>query len=258
MIRIVGSIITEFLLWREEILLKMLKKEDMPSIIDYMGKKVSNPFALLDDNGFILARSKGYNCIPGGTIWDTLKGNYLNLYDFYSPKEWKNIREQITAAGRRHILFCPERDVQHTYYTISLFDNGNMLGSIGAIDINGSFTDAEIAVMDMIRDMLEVYFSTEYDAVGSGKIITTSFNRLINGDYDIGAVRKSLNKRHWKTDDVFYLLAFEYLDTYRSEIELTSQLNLIHMQFPKSMTGLRNKQIIVVVRKEDYNLRDKR
>ncbi len=249
----VGSIITEFSHWRERILLKMLEKDDMQSIIDYMGTKVSNPFVLFDDNGFILARSKGHESIPDGTIWDTMKGNYLNLYDFYSPKEWKNIRQQMDAAGHKHVLFRPEKDVRHVYYAITLYDHDRMIGSMGAMDINEPFTDGQIAIMEMIRDMLEVYLRTEYNAVESGTIITTSFNRFINGDYDLNAIRKSLNKKHWKMDDNFYLLTFDFPEIVNSEIELASWMNLIHMQFPKSMIGLLNKQIVVVVRRKDYD-----
>ena len=231
----------------------MLEKDDMQSIIDYMGTKVSNPFVLLDDNGFILARSKGHESIPDGTIWDTMKGNYLNLYDFYSPKEWKNIRQQMDAAGHKHVLFRPEKDVRHVYYAITLYDHDRMIGSMGAMDINEPFTDGQIAIMEMIRDMLEVYLRTEYNAVESGTIITTSFNRFINGDYDLNAIRKSLNKKHWKMDDNFYLLTFDFPEIVNSEIELASWMNLIHMQFPKSMIGLLNKQIVVVVRRKDYD-----
>lgn len=254
----VGSIIAEFSHWREQIFLKMLEKDDMQSIIDYMGTKVSNPFVLLDDNGFILARSKGHESVPDGTIWDTMKGNYLNLYDFYSPKEWKNIRHQMDAAAHKHVLFRPEKDVRHIYYAITLYDHAHMIGSMGAMDINGPFTDGQIAIMEMIRDMLEVYLRTEYNAVESGAIITTSFNRLINGDYDLNAVRKSLNKKHWKMDDFFYLLTFDFLEMVNLEIELASWMNLIHMQFPKSMIGLLNKQIVVVIRRKDYDWNDKK
>lgn len=254
----VGSIIAEFSHWREQILLKMLEKDDMQSIIDYMGKKVRNPFVLLDDNGFILARSKGHESIPDGTIWDTMKGNYLNLYDFYSPKEWKNIRHQMDAAGHKHVLFRPEKDVRHIYYAITLYDHGHMIGSMGAMDINGPFTDGQIAIMEMIRDMLEVYLRAEYNVAESGSIITTSFNRLINGDYDLNAVRKSLNKKHWKTDEFFNLLTFDFPEIMNSEIELASWMNLIHMQFPKSMIGLLNKQIVVVLCRKDYDWNDKK
>lgn len=254
----VGLIIEEFSQWREHILLKMLEKEDMQSIIDYMAEKVCNPFSLLDDNSFILARSKGHELIPKGTIWDTMKGNYLNIYDFYSPREWKKIRLQMDTAGHSHILYRPEKDAQHIYYSINLYDHDVMIGSIGAMDINGPFTDGQLAVMEMIRDMLEVYFRTEYNAVESGSIITTSFNRLLNGDYDLNAIRKSLNKRHWKLDEDFYLLTFEFSDITRSEMELASFMNLIHMQYPKAMVGLKNKQIVISVRKKDYDQEDKK
>lgn len=254
----VGNIIAEFSYWRERILLKMLEKDDMQSIIDYMGTKVSNPFVLLDDNGFILARSKGHESIPDGTIWDTMKGNYLNLYDFYSPKEWKKIRHQMDAAGHKHVLFRPEKDVRHIYYAITLYDHGHTIGSIGAMDINGPFTDGQIAIMEMIRDMLEVYLRAEYNAAESGSIITPSFNRLINGDYDLNAVRKSLNKKHWKTDDFFYLLTFDFPEIVNSEIELASWMNLLRMQFPKSMIGLLNKQIVLVVSRKDHDWNDQK
>lgn len=257
-IQIIGDIIAEFSSWREKILLKMLEKEDMQSIIDFMETKVRNPFCLLDENSFILARSKGHESIPKGTIWDTMKGNYLNLFDFYSAKEWKNIRYQMDVAGHGHILFCPEKDAQHVYYSISLYNHEQMIGSMGAMDINGPFSDGQIAIMEMIRDMLEIYLRTEYDAVDSGKIITASFNKLLNEDYDFNTIRKSLNKRHWKADDVYYLLTFDFPDVVHSELELASYINLIHMQFPKSMIGLRNKQIIAVVRRKDYDQSDQK
>lgn len=257
-IGLIGNIITEFSIWREKILLKMLEREDMQSIIDFMETKVRNPFSLLDNNSFILGRSKGHKSIPNGTIWDTMNGNYLNIYDFYSPKEWKKIRCQMDVAGHGHILYRPEKDAKHTYYAINLYDQNRMIGSIGSMDINGTFTDGQIAIMEMIRDMLEVYLRAEYNVVESGTIISTSFNRLLNGDYDLNAVRKSLNKRHWKAEDVFYLMSFDFSDMVHSEMELASFMNLIHMQFPKSMIGLRNKQIVAVVRKKDYDWNDKK
>ncbi|MFR8548465.1 MAG: PucR family transcriptional regulator [Lachnospiraceae bacterium] len=257
-IQMISSIMDEFSFWKEQILLKMLEREDIQSIIDLMATKVRNPFSLMDGNGFILVRSKGYETIPKGTIWDTMNGNYLNIYDFYSPKEWKKIRSQMDLAGHRHVLFRPEKDSQHVYYAINLYDQNLVIGSIGALDNNGPFSKGQIAIMEMIRDMLELYFRTQYNAVESGTIITTAFNRLVNRDYDVNAIRKLLNKYHWKSEDIFYLIAFDFPDMAHSEMELSSFMNLIHMQFPKSVTGLYNKQIIIAVRKLDYDLDSKR
>ena len=246
--------INDYTDWKETILLKMLRGESLQSILDTVSEKVVNSFSVLDSNGFIMGRTRGYDKIPAGTIWDNLKGNYLNLYDFYDPKEWKQLSELIAKAGRGHILFQSRRDNQHLYYTINLFDGDTVIGSIGAMDNVAPFTEDQLELLRMVRDLLEIYFHTRYDAVRSEKVTTASFNHMINGKYDSDAMRKSLNKRHWNEQDRYLMLSFDFAYIIGSEMELASALRLIRLQYPKTMLGVRNKQMVLIVRAQDLDL----
>ena len=72
----------ELVSWKSDVLMAMLEKKSMQDVLDIIALKVLNPFSVIDNNSFILGRSAGYDDIPDGTIWDMLKGNSLNVFDY--------------------------------------------------------------------------------------------------------------------------------------------------------------------------------
>ncbi len=255
----VAGIFQEFYSWRESVMLQIIEQKDIQIIVDTLSLMAENPFSLLDNNSFILGRTKNYENLPSGTIWDHMHGSYLSLFDFYTTREWKEISRQLKRNPNVPILVHPERDRDHTYYIASLNINGKTNATIGSMDILAPFSKGQMAIMDQVRELLLIYLRTKYRASKSHVFINQTFNSLMNkGSVSDEDISKMLDKRHWLKEDSYYLMAFRYPVILNSEPELASYINIIHMQFPKAMAAVANQAILLVARETDYDLNDRK
>ncbi|MCD7762468.1 MAG: helix-turn-helix domain-containing protein [Lachnospiraceae bacterium] len=255
----VAGVFRSYYSWREKIMLQIIEQKDIQMIVDTLSLKVDNPFSLLDNNSFILGRTKNYENLPAGTIWDYMHGSYLSIFDFYTHKEWNEISHQLQRSPETPVLVHPDKDKRHTYYIASLNINGKTNASIGSMDILAPFTKGQIAVMDQVKELLLIYLRTRYRASKSHIYIHQTFNSIMNGkNVPEQEVSKMLDKRHWLMDGSYYLMAFRYPVILNSEPELASYINIIRMQFPKALAAVANQAILLVQRIEDFPLNDKK
>nr|MBQ4458213.1 hypothetical protein [Clostridia bacterium] len=222
--------------WKSDVLMAMLEKKSMQVILDISARKVLNPFSVLDNNSFILGRSAGYDEIPEGTIWDMLKGNSLNFFDYYSTDEWKKLSAEFSVAGRKPVLFKAERDPDHTYCSIGLFNEGKRIGSIGTMDSHAPLDQEQLDILSMIRDMLEVHLKNEIISSASDELASAALSSVIDGSPVKSAVDELLSLG-WDAKDEFQVTAFDFSDVIRSDAEMASCLSLVKMQFPSAMVS---------------------
>lgn len=231
--------------WKSDVLMAMLEKKSLQDILDIIARKILNPFSVLDNNGFILGRSAGHDEIPAGTIWDMLKGNSLNLFDFYSTDEWKKLSANFTVAGRKPVLYTAERDPDHTYCSIALFNEGQRIGSIGTMDSHAPLDQEQLDLLCMVRDMLEVYLRNELISSASDEYASIALSSIIDGNSSSSAIADELLSLGWDDEDEFEVTAFDFSEVVRSDTEMASCLSLVKMQFPNAMVAPFTDQVIM-------------
>ena len=231
--------------WKSDVLMAMLEKKSLQDILDIIARKILNPFSVLDNNSFIIGRSAGFDDIPAGTIWDMLKGNSLNIFDFYSTEEWKKLSANFTVAGSKPVLYTAERDPNHTYCSIALFNEGKRIGSIGTMDSHAPLDQEQLELLCVVRDMLEVYLRNEMISSASDELASIALSSIINGNSVPSAITDELLSLGWDDNDEFEVTAFDFSDIVRSDTEMASCLSLVKMQFPNAMVAPFIDQVIV-------------
>lgn len=235
----------ELVSWKSDVLTAMLEKKSMHEILDIIARKVSNPFSVLDNNGFILGRSPGYDEIPDGTIWDMLKGNSLNIFDYYSTEEWKKLSAEFSVSGRKPVLFKADRDPGHTYCSIGLFSEGQRIGTIGTMDSHSALDQEQLDILCIVRDMLEVYLKTEMISSTMDELASSTLSSIVDGKHIDPGSTDELLSLGWDAKDEFEVTAFDFSDVIRSDSEMASCLSLVKMQFPNSMVAPFANQVIM-------------
>lgn len=241
----INSAYSDIEAWRADVLMAMLEKKSFQDILGIMARKAANPFSVLDNNSFILGRSPGHEEIPDGTIWDTMHGNALNIFDFYSVEEWKRLSARFYTAGHEPVLYRAERDPDHLYCSISILSEGQRIGSIGTMDSHAPLDQFQLYILCMIRDMLEVYLKNEFTASVQDTFTSTALFSHIKGVPDTTATGSELLSLGWKEDDKYVVIAFDFSDMINSETEMASCISLVRMQYPKSMITAVGSQIIM-------------
>lgn len=234
----------ELALWKSDVLFAMLEKKSMQEILDIIALKVLNPFSVIDNNSFILGRSAGYDDIPDGTIWDMLKGNSLNVFDYYSTDEWKKLSVEFSLAGKRPVLFKAERDPKHTYCSLGLFNEGQRIGTIGIMDSHAPLDQEQLDILCMARDMLEIYLKDEMISSARDEIASVALSSFI-GESSADSAADELLSLGWDAKDEFEVTAFDFSDVIRSDSEMASCLSLVKMHFPNSMIACFTDQVIM-------------
>lgn len=238
-----------FSAWRESVLLQIIEQRDIQTIVDTLSEVAANPFSVLDNNSFILARTKGYETLPAGTIWDHMRGSYLNVFDFYTTAEWASIRRRIRGAPNAPVLLRPEGDPAHTYYMCSIQIDGKPNGSIGSLDIFAPFTRGQVAIMEIIRSLLAVYLHTKYRAAASHGFLSNSLHAFLERTpVEESELSALLEQQRWQRSDTFYLLTFRYPVILNTEPELASYVNILQMQFPKAAAAILHPTIVLLLR----------
>lgn len=239
--------------WTQDMLRCALQSESMTAFLSIAAQKLNNPLAVFDQNFRILARSEIRSALPKGTIWDHMKGEQFNMPEYYGVKERSMVARTMRDNVNHDILFHPARDPEHTYYSAQLEINERPAGCIGVADVFSPLTPGQCAVARIIRDMLEDYLKRNLRNLLLEDASKGFWFDLVTGKaVDRETLSEKLAVRGWRFEDGYTTLSFLPKESYCSQIELTTVMNQVLMEYPLSIIAVEGQIITILLRLIDY------
>lgn len=251
------TILTEYLLWKQNVLTAILDKQSFGDVIEAAAAPLKNPIAVFDVNMFVLAKSSYSEPLPPGTIWDLLDRDQLFMSEFYEPGELEALAKSAFAAPTRSALFHPQRDPTHTYFAQVLLDQGETIGTVGMVDVFSPLSNGQIAWAEEIVQLLQLFLQYHQSYAMQESLQTTFLRNVAEGaelspeDWQTG-----LQELYWKDTDDFFIMTFYRQDPFLTELEKSSYRNLVALALPSTACFFTGSQLHAVFRASDYSPED--
>ena len=248
------SVLTQYLLWKQNILTAILDKQSFQEVIEAAAKPLKNPIAVFDVNMFVLAKSSYSAELPVGTIWDLLDRDQLFMSEFYEPGELEKLSDTMARTSSSAATYHPRRDPEHTYYAQFLHDKDAVIGTMGMVDVFAPITEGQTAWAAEIVQLLQIYlqYHQSYAAQESSQ---TAFLRNVAERKEFSAEdwQAGLQAFYWKDSDDFYVATFFRREPFLNELEVNSYMNLLALALPSSVGFFFENQLHAVFRASDYS-----
>lgn len=198
----------EFGAWDSRMLKAIAAGMGVEAVLQIGAERLANPIALFDSHQGLICYAGDMPREVAGTIWDDV------LVKGYTPIEFFTHEEQRTIAallqGRWPFVYTTKRTPDHENLSTVVRMNGEVVGTLGQVDVSAPFTPGQIALADIVRERVELAFSARF----SGTVSKDDTSYLLRGMLDGGRVDRGLLSLHgralgWHDDDQFVVVCGE-------------------------------------------------
>lgn len=217
------EVFDKYSVWHEKMLWMIANKYPIQEIFTNGIKFLKNPIAMFDSSWTLMMRGGSFPNKIEDPIWlDVLQTGYTTL-------ENMNIRKQSELSQKveteqEPFLMSSITGEKDAYLAVALFKAGKRFAAFGSVNINSPFTKGQIAIVDILKKMIEAAFL--HDNIHSDIADGMSFhiNKLLQGfSIDDGTVSHYISKLKWGIHDNYVLLYFEPFNKGVLDISLKMQ-----------------------------------
>ena len=233
------SVFLNYMDWENALLAGISSHTSFQSIVDLASAKLSNPFVVLSTGNILLARSSNAPTEPNGTIWDLMQGSAVGLLNYYSSSEIDNFSKGMLQAPNHIFLYHSHRDKEHIFLTAGIEFGGQTIATVGAIDMNAPFTQAQLDITWMICQYLGGYLSQSTLLLSPAKLISKELEMLLDGhSLSHGELAKGLMPFGLSPMANYCLVCLRCSYHLSTEMLQYSFLELIRFQFPNAVLAV--------------------
>ena len=150
-------------------------------------------------------------------------------------------------------IISPKRDLDHEHLMAPIKVNGAIVATIGMVDLNGPFTHAQIFIANVIHDMLEKLFAIRMNKRSADDLYY--FTRMLSGaEVRSRTVSLHLATKGWGMNDGFFMLSFQVSEKLDYVNKWDLCITRIQESFPRSISSVYEETIVMVIRKQDYDI----
>lgn len=142
--------------WQNRMLLGIASRAELPELLSIAAEPLTNPLAVFSTDMSLLATAGTFSGDVQGTIWEHLGTGAID-WSYYSPTDQDTI-SRAAAQSTVPFLFKPAADPTHTYLSAFIRSKGELMASIGMVDVNGPITEGQVALVDEISHILGLFF----------------------------------------------------------------------------------------------------
>ncbi len=233
------SVFLNYMDWENALLAGISSHTSFQNIVDLASAKLSNPFVVLSTGNILLARSSNAPTEPNGTIWDLMQGSAVGLLNYYSSSEIDNFSKGMLQAPNHIFLYHSHKDKEHIFLTAGIEFGGQTIATVGAIDMNAPFTQAQLDITRMICQYLGVYLSQSAILLSPAKLISKELEMLLDGhSLSHGELAKGLMPFGLSPMAKYCLVCLRCSYHLSTEMLQYSFLELIRFQFPNAVLAV--------------------
>jgi hypothetical protein len=127
------------------------------------------------------------------------------------------------------------------------------------IDINGPFTDGQLAIINHIGKMLALFIGNNDTLMKVAENKTSFIEYLLEGNVVAReVVSHKLGLSGWDIRDDFFLLDVRCPVFFEAPVHAIYYLKLLNRYFPKSLVCVYHDSIVLAIRSKDYSLEQRR
>ena len=246
------DIFTDFEDWHQQLQLAMIDHSGIDTILNIASKKLDNPVALFDITNSLIHWAGTFTADIKGSIWENAFQNGYTM-DYFSYSEWKDLSQKMSSSNAP-ILSHPKGDDSHLILSCPLKNTDKFIGSLGMTSINAPFTDGQIKLVAVVKDILETAMTHSSSYFRDSDTVPFYVNSLLNGlSIDEKTIAFYLKRRGWKIDDSYCLLNFSYpLNDIPFESFIHPYLGRVKAFFSSEICCLFEDSLIVILNTTNY------
>lgn len=254
----IQDIFADYDVWYNRMQNAIILHTGIAQVLNIAAEKLNNPIALFDTTASLVQWAGTFTEDISGSLWDNALHKGYTL-DYFTYDEWKNLTQKMSYADVPFI--CQSgKDPLHSILVCPLTIGGKFVASLGMTSINAPFTDGQIRLVYIIKEMLEM-------ALHNSNILrrTTEGNSyyvesLLNGlAIDEKIIAYYLNRRGWKINASFCLLNFSYpINSNNLDIITQPYIGRITQSFPLGVICSHEESVIVILNTSDYSVNESR
>ncbi|MFZ7121392.1 MAG: PucR family transcriptional regulator [Eubacteriaceae bacterium] len=205
----VQDIFEKYRQWNYDLMRSIAAHKSIQLICDLAASVLNNPFAILD---IALKRIVKGGQLPEdykGTIWE------LVMEKGYTPSETFSLStDKLYDFLRHHNKPYAPYGSPYTKYSdlmVNLYLDGKLFAFIATTSINTPFTQGQISLLQLIKDVMELAISSSIEFKGSNEVVTYYLEKLLKGfPVDEKIISYHLNERGWSSHDNFRVYTMAY------------------------------------------------
>lgn len=246
------DIFDEYNQWYEDMCLALTKDEPLDAMIATASRVLSNPVAIFDTSQSLMGYSANNLKDYESTIWKEVLSPKYPALNYYSIDEHEEINRMFRENDTCFII-SPKRDLDHEHLMAPIKVNGAIVATIGMVDLNGPFTHAQIFIANVIHDMLEKLFAIRMNKRSADDLYY--FTRMLSGaEVRSRTVSLHLATKGWGMNDGFFMLSFQVSEKLDYVNKWDLCITRIQESFPRSISSVYEETIVMVIRKQDYDI----
>ena len=192
--------------WDSRMLEAIAAQHEIDSVLAIASERLHNPIALFDSKQALLSYVGELSPNSEGTIWEEVLHNRYAPIEFYSASE----RAELMRLSRQDWPFRmrPAKNPDRENLSRIIRVNGTSIASVGLVDVNETFTEGQVALVDLVCDRLQMALSMRLGSRPSRDDSSYLLRSILNGNKaDKGVVAYHLSLLGWRQAEGFRLIA---------------------------------------------------
>ena len=136
--------------WDSRMLKAVAAGMGVEAVLQIGAELLANPIALFDSHQGLICYAGDMPREVAGTIWDVVLIKGFTPIEFFTHEEQRSIATLL--KGRWPFVLTAERAPDHENLSTVVTMNGELVGTLGQVDVSAPFTPGQIALADLVRE----------------------------------------------------------------------------------------------------------
>lgn len=235
--------------WDARMLEAIAARQGIEAVLRIASERLANPAALFDSKLALLAYAGSLPLEAEGTIWKDVLLKRYSPDEFYTPDE----RTELVRLSSRSWPFImnPSREHGRRHLTAMIRVDNRIIGSIGQVDVQSTFTPGQIALTDLVACRLQLAMAMRLGNGPAEDDMTYLIRSILNGTKtDRGLLDYHLSHLGWDDKIGFILVLIEIPASQRNRLGDDAKVARFQAAVPNSITMLYEGNIVIVMPEE--------
>lgn len=235
--------------WHQKVLGALLLKNGVSKALRIASEMLENPIALFDSAANLVDWCGEFKGNWKNTIWEEVIELGYAPADFYTLQEYRELTQGMVEQ-KHPVILQTVRDPEHFLLSAAIIVDHELVGSFGLVDINQSFTQGQVFILEQIRDMFRSAYSNSREIQNLSKSASFYFEKLVRGEnVDPSQLNEYLKHMGWKKKDVYVMVYFSF--EYKTEGERQYFVGKLRGFFGTAVFYNRERETVLIMKRED-------
>ncbi|MBQ0065554.1 MAG: helix-turn-helix domain-containing protein [Firmicutes bacterium] len=250
----IQDVFIQFENWNQQVQKEIVKHKNIVSLSNEIGLMLQNPIALFDLS-FRLIGTAG--SIPSK---EKLNREWLDIVEHgLAPVDSYNIPDQdiyFFAKHKKEIYIPAGNPYGNTDLFANIYVNHELFGIVAITNLIQEISDGEKAVLSIVRDYYELYFSLSFKEKNNYNVIHYYLQQLLdNKSIPFEALEYHLHKANWDTNTIYKLACLCHIsDEYINQAQIEYAYSRILRRCKDNICFIFQNNIVILYDSNEYSL----